>query len=65
MLGHYTYGDDQRFAAGRDWLASRGIAVEGMNWHELSTPVASGRPNDLHEMLYDDKRVAAGLKPVR
>jgi hypothetical protein len=64
MLGHYTYGDDERFAAGRDWLASHGIVVNAKNWHELSTPVAATRPDKLHKTLYNEKRVAAGLKPV-
>jgi hypothetical protein len=65
MLGHYTYGDDERFVAGRDWLASHGIVVNATNWHELSTPVAATRPNQLHKALYNEKRIAAGLKPVR
>jgi hypothetical protein len=64
ILGHYTYGDNERFAAGRDWLASRGIAVDATNWHELSSPVAATRPDKPHSTLYNEKRVAAGLKPV-
>jgi hypothetical protein len=28
MLGRYTYGDDERFADGRAWLAGCGIATE-------------------------------------
>ena len=64
MLGDYTFSDDERFAEGRAWLASCGIAIEALSWHGLSTPTAATMPNKLHRTLYNERRVAAGLKPV-
>jgi hypothetical protein len=64
MLGNYTFGDDARFADGRAWLAACGIEIEAANWHALATPVAATLPNKLHRSLYNDKRIAAGLKPI-
>ena len=64
MLGNYTFGDDERFAEGRAWLADCGIEMAASNWHELSTPTADTMPNKLHRTLYNERRVAAGLKPI-
>ena len=64
MLGNYTFGDDERFADGRAWLAECGIDMEAADWHRLSTPTAASMPNKLHRTLYNERRVAAGLKPV-
>jgi hypothetical protein len=64
MLGNYTFGDDERFADGKAWLAGCGIEMEAADWHGLSTPTAATMPNMLHRTLYDERRVAAGLKPV-
>jgi len=64
MLGNYTFGDDARFAEGRAWLASCGIAIEALNWRGLSTPSAATPPDELHRTLYNERRVAAGLKPI-
>jgi hypothetical protein len=33
-------------------------------WHGLSTPIAATRPEKLHRTLYNEKRIAAGLKPI-
>jgi len=63
MLGRYTYGADERFADGRAWLAAC-IEMEAANWHGLSTPSAAARPEKLHRTLYNEKRIAAGLKPL-
>jgi hypothetical protein len=64
MLGNYTFDDDERFADGRAWLADCGIETEASNWHDLSTPTAATVPNKLHRALYNERRVAAGLKPI-
>ena len=64
MLGNYTFGDDERFAAGRAWLAACGIEMDAVNWHGLSTPTAATLPKKLHRTLYNERRVAAGLKPI-
>ena len=64
MLGNYTFGDDERFADGRAWLAECGIEMEAADWHGLSTPTATTMPNKLHRTLYNERRVAVGLKPV-
>jgi hypothetical protein len=64
MLGNYTFDDDERFADGRAWLADCGIDTDASNWHDLSTPTAATMPNKLHRALYNERRVAAGLKPI-
>jgi hypothetical protein len=64
MLGNYTFSDDERFSDGRAWLEACGIEMEALNWHGLSTPTAPTMPGKLHQTLYNEKRVAAGLKPV-
>jgi hypothetical protein len=64
MLGNYTFDDDERFADGRAWLADCGIETEASDWHDLSTPAAATMPNKLHRTLYNERRVAAGLKPI-
>jgi hypothetical protein len=64
MLGNYTFGDDERFADGKAWLADCGIEMEAADWHALSTPTAATMPNKLHRTLYNERRSAAGLKPV-
>ena len=56
MLGNATFDDAERFAAGRDWLASWGIEIDANNWRELSTPEASTPPDKLHKALYEQKR---------
>jgi hypothetical protein len=62
MLGNDTFNDAERFADARAWLAGCGIEIDAMNWRELSTPEASTRPDKLHDMLYEQKRIAAGSK---
>jgi hypothetical protein len=62
MLGNYTFDDAGRFADGRAWLASCGIEIDARNWRELSTPEASTRPDELHDMLCEQKRLAPGFK---
>jgi hypothetical protein len=64
MLGNYTFGDDERFAEGRAWLADCGIEMAASNWHGLSTPTAATMPNKLHRTLYNERRIEAGLKPI-
>jgi hypothetical protein len=64
MLGNSTFSDDERFSDGRAWLKACGIEMEALNWHGLSTPTAPTMPQKLHRTLYNEKRVAAGLKPV-
>ena len=64
MLGNYTFGDDERFADGRAWLAACGIEMDAANWRGLSTPTAATMPDKLHRTLYNEKRIAAGLKPI-
>ena len=64
MLGNYTFDDDDRFADGRAWLADCGIEMDAENWYGLSTPIAATMPNKLHRTLYNERRVAAGLKPI-
>ena len=64
MLGNYTFDDDERFADGRAWLADCGIEMDAENWYGLSTPTAATMPNKLHRTLYNERRVAAGLKPI-
>jgi hypothetical protein len=64
MLGNYTFGNDERFSDGRAWLAACGIEMSAANWRGLSTPVAATLPEKLHRALYNEKRIAAGLKPV-
>jgi hypothetical protein len=64
MLGNYTFDDDERFADGRAWLADCGIEVDAENWHGLLSPSAATMPNKLHRTLYNERRVAAGLKPI-
>jgi hypothetical protein len=64
MLGYYTFDDDERFADGRAWLADCGIEMAASNWYGLSTPTAATMPNKLHRTLYNERRVAAGLKPI-
>lgn len=64
MLGNYTFGDDERFSDGRAWLKARGIAMDPANWRGLSTPSAATQPETLHRTLYNEKRIAAGLKPI-
>jgi hypothetical protein len=60
MLGNDTFDDAERFADARAWLAGCGIEIDATNWRELSTPEASTRPDKLHDMLYEQKRMAAG-----
>ena len=60
MLGNYTFDDAVRFAGGRAWLTGLGIPIDAMNWRELSTPKASTQPDKLHDLLYEQKRIAAG-----
>jgi hypothetical protein len=60
ILGNYTYDSAERFAEGRAWLAGCGIAIDANNWRELSKPEASTRPDKLHDVLYQQKRTAAG-----
>ncbi len=62
MLGNATFDDAERFADIRAWLANCGIAIGANNWRELSTPEASTRPDKLHDVLYAQKRMAAGNK---
>ena len=62
MLGNDTFDDAERFAGARAWLASCGIEIEAMNWRELSTPEASTRSDKLHDLLSEQKRIAAGSK---
>ena len=62
MLADYTFDDAERFADARAWLASCGIEIDAKNWRELSTPEASTRPDNLHDMLYEQKRIAAGSR---
>jgi hypothetical protein len=62
MLGNDTFGDAERFADARAWLAGCGIEIDAKDWRELSTPEASTRPDKLHDMLYKQKRIAAGSK---
>lgn len=64
MLGNYTFSDDERFAGGRAWLKACGIEIDAANWRGLSTPSAATQPEKLHRTLYNEKRIAAGLKPV-
>jgi hypothetical protein len=64
MLSNYTFGDDERFTDGKAWLADCGIEMEVADWHGLSTPTAATMPNKLHRTLYNERRVAAGLKPI-
>jgi hypothetical protein len=64
MLSNYTFGDDERFTDGKAWLADCGIEMEVADWHGLSTPTAATMPNKLHRTLYNERRVAAGLKPT-
>ena len=64
MLGNGTFSDDERFSAGRAWLAACGIEMEAANWRGLSTPTVPTRPDKLHRSLYDGKRIVAGLKPI-
>jgi len=64
MLGNYTFGDDERFSDGRAWLKACGIQMSAVNWRGLSTPVAATRPQKLHRTLCNEKRIAAGLKPI-
>jgi hypothetical protein len=64
MLGNYTFGDDERFSDGRAWLKACGIEMEAANWHGLSTPTAATMPEKLHRTLNNEKRIAAGLKPI-
>lgn len=60
MLGNYTFDDAVRFAGGRAWLTGLGIPIDAMNWRELSTPEASTQPDKLHDVFYEQKRIAAG-----
>jgi hypothetical protein len=60
MLGNDTFDNAERFAAVRAWLAGCGIAIDATNWRELSTPEAPTRPDKLHRLLYEQKRIAAG-----
>ena len=62
MLGNSTFGDAERFADMRIWLASCGIGIDAKDWRELSTPEASTRPDKLHDLFYKQKRSAAGSK---
>jgi hypothetical protein len=62
MLDNYTFGDPERFSDARAWLASCGIEIDATNWRELSAPEASTRPDKLHDMIYKQKRIAAGSK---
>ena len=62
MLGNYTFDDAERFAGARARLTGCGIPIDAMNWRELSTPEASTRPEKLHGMLYEQKRITAGSK---
>ena len=62
MLGNDTFGDAERFAGARAWLVSQGIAIDAMSWRELSPPKASTLPDKLHDLLYEQKRIAAGSK---
>jgi hypothetical protein len=64
MLGNYTFDDDERFADGRAWLADYAIEMAASNWYGLSTPTAATMPNKLHRTLYNERRVAAVLKPI-
>ena len=62
MLGNDTFDDAECFAAARAWLTGCGIPIDAMNWRELSTPEAPTRPDKLHDLLYEQKRIAAGSK---
>ena len=52
MLGNDTFDDAERFADARARLASCGIAIDAMNWRELSTPEASTRPDKLQSFSF-------------
>ena len=55
---------DERFSDGRAWLKACGIEISAANWRELSTPSAATQPEKLHRTLHNEKRIAAGPKPV-